>query len=103
MARYLSAVFFLLVGLLSASFLSATAPWAQRADGTIKVTEGTVPVKRVAPGLGNEEMLFWQSVEKRGDIADFQAYLKEYPRGDFADLAKNRLATLHQGGSGNGG
>ena len=53
MARYLSTVFFLLVGLLSASFLSAAAPWAQQADGTIEMTESIVSIKRVALVIGN--------------------------------------------------
>ena len=53
MARYLSTVFFLLVGLLSASFLFATAPWAQQADGTAEMTEGTASIKRVALVIGN--------------------------------------------------
>ena len=53
MARYLSTVFFLLVGLLSVSFLSAAAAWAQQADGTIEMTEGAVSIKRVALVIGN--------------------------------------------------
>ena len=43
---------------------------------------------------GSGEMLFWQSVEKRGDIADYQLYLRKYPDGHFADLAKSSIARL---------
>lgn len=38
------------------------------------------------------ELTFWNSVENSGDIADYQAYLDRYPDGDFAPIARNRLA-----------
>lgn len=42
----------------------------------------------------DQETAFWQSIKDSKDAADFQAYLKHYPNGSFADLAKNRLAAL---------
>ena len=78
MARYLFVTICLLVGLASAGINDAVAG------------------KRVALVIGNEETIFWQSVEKRGDIADYQIYLRKYPDGHFADLAKNRLASLQR-------
>lgn len=37
------------------------------------------------------EMLFWQSIKDSQDADDFSAYLKRYPDGAFADIARNRL------------
>ena len=44
------------------------------------------------------EITFWESIRDSQNIADFEAYLDEYPGGDFATLAENRLVTL-EGGS----
>lgn len=49
------------------------------------------------PGPGDIEKTFWTSVEKSNDPADFEAYLKKYPRGNFAPLAENRLNKLNAG------
>jgi hypothetical protein len=40
------------------------------------------------------EMVFWESVRNSTDPADFSAYLEKYPNGNFAPLARNRLASL---------
>jgi hypothetical protein len=40
------------------------------------------------------ELLFWQSVRESKDAGDFSAYLRKYPTGQFADIAKNRLKAL---------
>jgi hypothetical protein len=42
----------------------------------------------------DQEMVFWESITNSKDAADFQEYLKQYPTGRFAGLAKNRLAAL---------
>jgi len=44
------------------------------------------------------ELLFWQSMLSRTEKADYQAYLKSYPEGRFAALAKLRLAAAGAGG-----
>ncbi|MBI5108164.1 MAG: caspase family protein [Rhodocyclales bacterium] len=43
------------------------------------------------------ELLFWQSVKDSQDAADFEAYLRQYPAGRFADIARNRLKRLTGG------
>jgi len=43
------------------------------------------------------DSLFWDSIKDSNDPADFDAYLKKFPKGTFADLAKNKLADLKQG------
>jgi Spy/CpxP family protein refolding chaperone len=40
------------------------------------------------------ELAFWQSVVGSGDLAQFSAYLKAFPSGTFAELAKVKMAAL---------
>ena len=40
------------------------------------------------------ELLFWQSIMANGTAADYQEYLKQFPDGRFAGLARNRIAAL---------
>jgi hypothetical protein len=40
------------------------------------------------------ELAFWESIKDSKSAADFRAYLKKYPRGEFADLAANRAKLL---------
>ena len=39
-------------------------------------------------------MVFWQSIQASTNVADFQAYLRQFPEGTFAALARNRIAAL---------
>ncbi len=48
----------------------------------------------VEPGHGEIEKTFWTSIERSTDSADFEAYLKKYPKGSYASLAENRLKVL---------
>ena len=43
---------------------------------------------------GGAEIVFWDSVKSSTNPEDFRAYLKKYPNGEFAELAKNRLQPL---------
>ena len=43
-----------------------------------------------APSVDREAM-FWDSIKDSKNAADFKAYLKKYPKGDFADIARNRV------------
>ena len=44
----------------------------------------------------DREALFWMSIKDSADPAGFQAYLKQYPDGAFAPLARQRLAAASQ-------
>jgi len=44
------------------------------------------------------ELSFWQTIKDSKDPEDFKAYLKKYPNGEFAELAKNRITGLSSGG-----
>lgn len=48
----------------------------------------------VEPGAGEIEKTYWTSIERSTDPADFESYLRKYPRGSYADLAANRLKKL---------
>jgi hypothetical protein len=56
---------------------------------TVNVTTPTAPAP--AP---DRESLFWMSIKDGNDPAAFDAYLKQYPDGTFAPLARRRLAGL---------
>lgn len=40
------------------------------------------------------ELAYWNSIANSESSADFESYLSQYPKGKFADLARNRLQTL---------
>ena len=47
------------------------------------------------PATGAErEIVFWQSIKDSKNPADFEAYLAQYPKGEFRGLAQNRLSEL---------
>ena len=45
-------------------------------------------------GTPTAEVLFWRSIKDSADRADFEAYLRQFPDGTFAALARNRIAAL---------
>jgi formylglycine-generating enzyme required for sulfatase activity len=40
------------------------------------------------------EMIFWNSIKDSTNPDEFRAYLKKYPSGEFADIARSRLNAL---------
>lgn len=53
------------------------------------------PPERSSPsGGGQAEITFWDSIKNSQSADDYRAYLEKYPEGDFAGLAKRRLAPL---------
>ena len=44
--------------------------------------------------LAQQENLFWQSIMNSANAADFEAYLRRFPDGVYADLARNRAAAV---------
>ena len=45
---------------------------------------------------GGNEIAFWDYIKNSTNAEDFRAYLKKYPGGEFAELAKNRLQPLEE-------
>jgi uncharacterized caspase-like protein len=82
----------------------AQTPWESSSltgDLVVNVTVNvTTPAAAPAatpaalPLTADREALFWASVKDGTDPAGFEAYLKQYPGGVFASLARQRLAGL---------
>jgi TPR repeat protein len=53
----------------------------------------TAPAAAPAPPV-DPELVFWQTIANSGTPADFEEYLRRYPQGQFAGLARNRLAAV---------
>jgi len=49
------------------------------------------------------ELSFWQSIQNSTDTNDFKEYLRKYPDGQFAGLARNRLERLTAAARSDGG
>jgi eukaryotic-like serine/threonine-protein kinase len=52
------------------------------------------PAKSANEAATAAEMIFWNSIKDSANPDDFKVYLKKYPNGEFAELAKNKLKTL---------
>lgn len=48
------------------------------------------------PSAATIELAFWESIKTSRALADFQAYLEQYPKGRFAALARNRVKQIEQ-------
>jgi TPR repeat protein len=53
----------------------------------------------VIPPPADPEALFWQGIAGSSRAADFEEYLREYPEGRFAAVARNQLTALQAGQS----
>jgi tetratricopeptide (TPR) repeat protein len=60
------------------------------------VDSSAKPPEPVSPSRDSSgtEIAFWDSIKNSNSPADFQAYLKRYPDGNFVELANNRLRTV---------
>jgi hypothetical protein len=62
-----------------------------KSDETAAVADAT---KNVADGDGTKDLEMWRQVSKSGKLEDYQKYLKEFPQGKFAKVAKTRIENL---------
>ena len=62
---------------------------------TVNVTPAAVTAATPSPSA-DREALFWMSIKDGSDPGAFEAYLKQYPQGTFAALARQRLANVSQ-------
>lgn len=65
-----------------------------KASPTATSTPKTQPANSNATGEAANERTYWESIRSSTDAEDFRAYLKRYPNGVYADLARNRLNAL---------
>ncbi|MGQ0675174.1 MAG: caspase family protein [Rhodospirillales bacterium] len=59
-------------------------------SAAIPQTTATTPV----PAAIDRETVFWQSAQASGRREDFEAYLRQFPNGTFAELAANRIRII---------
>lgn len=52
------------------------------------------PPPPAAPMSFDREALYWQSIQSTSRPAELEAYLRQYPNGTFAELARTRVAAL---------
>ena len=52
------------------------------------------PLPRLTADESALELSFWETIKNSTDAEDFKAYLERYPNGNFATLAKRRIAVL---------
>jgi hypothetical protein len=85
----------------------AQTPWESSSltgdlvvNPTVNVTTAAPPAPTASvsapPPAPDREGLFWTSIKDGTDPAAFEAYLKQYPQGTFAVLARQRLASVSQ-------
>ncbi len=77
-----------------------TASGGRQTPWVVKSLMGDFYFREPAGGDGGGilERAFWDSVKDSHDAAEFRAYLKSYPRGRFANLARIRLRDSGQPG-----
>jgi hypothetical protein len=70
--------------------LSASAQ-TTNSDETAAVGDTT---KNVTEGDGTKDLEMWRQVSKSGKLEDYKKYLKDFPQGKFAKVAKTRIENL---------
>ena len=66
-------------------------------DGASGAEVAALPVV-ASPDRQTREDLLWESAQHSNLRADYQAYLDAFPNGFFAQMAKNRIASLEDQG-----
>ncbi|HYX42250.1 MAG TPA: caspase family protein, partial [Pyrinomonadaceae bacterium] len=62
--------------------------------GGVEATASPTPLPRLTADESALELSFWETIKNSTDAEDFKAYLERYPNGNFAALAKRRIALL---------
>jgi formylglycine-generating enzyme required for sulfatase activity len=65
-----------------------------RGDFVFKLASLTPANQRAGIGLADRETAYWKSVESLDSADAYRLYLKNYPTGDYADLARLKVASL---------
>ncbi|HEX2886380.1 SUMF1/EgtB/PvdO family nonheme iron enzyme [Vineibacter terrae] len=72
-------------------------PWTNASlTGELYLKPGA-PAAVSAPSDAALELAVWQTLDKGGQAADYEEYLKKYPNGQFAGVARRRLEALRTG------
>jgi hypothetical protein len=76
------------------ALLAAVAALFAVYETPAQIPTGTTSGAAVAVPDVYREFARWQSIAGSSDIADFEAYLREFPNGLFTELARARIASL---------
>jgi len=76
---------------------SLTGDFVFNHDVTTTAGAGAAPA--VSAG-SRYETLFWETIKESDNAEDFRAYLRQYPQGAFASLARIRVAALEENARG---
>jgi hypothetical protein len=73
-------------------------PWSEasiQGDFYFHAAVATPPPPGLPPVDARQfELMYWESIKDSKNVADFQAYLSKYPKGEFSGLATNRVDYL---------
>lgn len=70
-------------------------PWYNSAFyGHFYFKPAVAAVTAPPPSERDRDLVFWESIKKSTDPADFQDFLKNFPKSEFATLAQRRLTAL---------
>ena len=72
----------------------AQTPWVSSSLRGDFIFNVNVNVDAPAASAPDRETVFWQSIQYSNRPADFQEYLRQYPNGTFAGLARSRSVAL---------
>jgi formylglycine-generating enzyme required for sulfatase activity len=64
------------------------------APGVAAPAAPVAPAVAVVPPAPDRDVVFWQSIQNSQRAEEFEAYLRQFPQGTFADLARARIAAL---------
>ncbi len=67
---------------------------APGANVTIQVSPTTTPAPTARPVSTDPDTALWSAVETGGTVDDYGVYIKQYPKGKFVALAKQRVKKL---------
>jgi hypothetical protein len=72
-------------------------PWQNSSlEGEFYFTPLASAAPTASSAAPNVEIVFWDSIKTSRNPADFEAYVARFPKGNFIELARNRLAMLRQ-------
>jgi hypothetical protein len=60
----------------------------------VREAPAQVPAGALTIPPPDREVAFWQSIQDSSNLADFDAYLREFPDGFFVPFARSRIAVL---------
>jgi hypothetical protein len=77
------------------AFKSQAQEEARQLEAAEQARTAPPPAPPTAPSPpADPELVFWQSISASNNAADFEAYLRQFPEGRFASLARSRIAAL---------